>query len=261
MSSTVLKPQHFVLTFPRVVAGGASPDPASGPETLDAEEARTLVVEVEEMVQRLLNEARDEAERILAAARAEAEACVEKARAEAEAIRREAEKMGYAAGYQAGREALAGEEEKLRKEIAELRASLEEERRNLITEAEEEIIRLALAIATKVLHTELELAPEKIRSLAEAVIRRALGAGPVTLRVSSREYEQVLAVAERHRANGEALRVEVDPALPEGGLVAETPFGVVDGSIGKQLEEAAHLLLKVNEDGAAGEVLPAPGGS
>ncbi len=256
--SKVIKATNLVVTLPRLIEWEQKcgekekrgpelelPDP----EAFNAEAAEAIIAETEEMVHQLLNEARVQAEKIISDAKAEAQAILREAREKIDGLKKEAEKTGYEAGFAAGRQALAEEWEKFNAFKESERAALEEERRRLIQQAEPELIQLAVNIARQIIHAELKLAPDQIASIARATLAKALADGDVTLKVHSSDYEYIGDLLEKNGQNRAVVRVEIDNSIENGGCLAETPYGVVDGTVEGQLQAALSDLLEVSQGG------------
>ncbi len=257
--SKVIKANHFVISFPRLVecrrnfpekAKKSDLEPAP-PDSLsfDSETAQAIVAETEELVQRLLNEARVHAEKIISDAKAKAQTILQEADEKIEALKKETEKTGYEAGFTAGQQALAEEWEKFYAERDSERAAIKEERNRLIQQIEPELIELAVNIARQIIHAELHLAPEQIGAIAKAALAQVRDCGEVTLKIRSNDYEYVGELLKKEGQNGPTVKVEVENSLPNGGCIVETPYGMIDGTVEGQLDAVAHELLEVNQGG------------
>ncbi len=248
--SKVIKATRLVMSLPRTISylnntlgRDLEQDSGEGKECgLDAVDAREILAETEAMVSSLLKEAGAKAEEIINNAREQASKIVEEGRAELERLKQEAKRAGYEEGFAAGQNALAGEREELLREVAAARAALDEEKRNLIKEMEPKLLQLAIYIARQIVHAELKLYPGQIRNLIRATLDRALETGDVVLKVHPGDYEEVVAMLEE--AGERKVQVEVDNSI-QRGCVAETPYGMVDGTVDGQLKEVAHELLEV----------------
>lgn len=247
--SKVIKASCFSLSSPRVVRAWPerlmNKEEDEDGEFLDPTEARRIVAETEEMVQHLLDEARERAEKVLSEARLEAERILQEAREKSRALQEEAREKGYQEGLQAARESLREERSKLEEEIASIKESLETEKKRIIQELEPELLELATVIARRVLHAELTIAPDQIAAIARAVLERAQGTGETVLKVNSGDYDAISGLLAGEAQKGGAVRVEVDNSLPRGCL-AETPFGIVDGTVEGQLQEVIGDLQEVS---------------
>gem|GEM_PF-993577 len=248
--SKVIKATHLVMSLPRTIKylnniqktelnQGNDEDKS---KDLDPDEAKAILAETEVMVSRLLNEARVKAEAIINDAREQASKIVEEGRTELEHLKQESKRVGYEEGFAAGQQALAKEREELLSEVAASRAALDEERRNLIKEMEPKLLQLAIYMARQIIHAELRLAPDQIRNIVRATLDKALETGDVILKVHSSDYDEIVDMLEETKQR--KVQVEVDNSI-QRGCVAETRYGIVDGTVDGQLKEVAHELLEV----------------
>lgn len=176
------------------------------------------------------------------AAEREAEAILLTAREVAQQIEREAYREGHTNGQQ---EAMA----EMRRRIEPLEAMLQETCRQvaaahqvIITNAEGELIDLAIAVAERVLRSELVAHREAAVPIVRAALETAGSRKVMAVRVNPGDYE--LLVEHRGELLGalESARLISDPAIASGGCVVEVETGLVDARLESQLQEAAHLL-------------------
>jgi flagellar assembly protein FliH len=149
-------------------------------------------------------------------------------------------RQSFQAGFQEGQAAAQREHEvvvrPLVERLTETLGSFAELRMRMRRESEAEIVELSIAIARRVLHRELTLDPEAVRSLVKVAFER----------IGSRELNRVR-VHPAHSSLIQALvekacpdrRVELlaDPAMGPGDVVFETERGDLDASVDSQLEE------------------------
>ncbi|HHY40749.1 MAG TPA: hypothetical protein GX502_05800 [Syntrophaceticus sp.] len=237
----VIKADHLNICPPRVIDHPCRQIQSK----IEVEKDKDIIVETELKAQQLLNDARSKAEEIISQAKAEADKLIKDTHQNINKLKREAEKAGYEAGYQAGQASWEKAREQLRQEIANQKEILIQEKNKMLKQLEPEIIQLAVTIARSVIHAELYLAPEQIKSIARAVLDRAQGEGKRILKVSSEDYDEITSLLEEDATNGNRLEISCDPSLKRG-CRAETPFGEVDGTIEGQLQEVIYDLQEVS---------------
>jgi flagellar assembly protein FliH len=170
-------------------------------EVLDAKElAKALVATATAQAEQIVGEARLEAERTREAARADAEA---RGRAEVAAL------------------------------LVRAHAIVDAARDG----AEADLKRLAVAAAERLVHTELELRPERIRDVVRGVIDRAKRA--TRLLVHVHPDDRALLEGMRELATA---RIEEDATLARGDCVAQTDLGRLDGRLVVRLEALRRAL-------------------
>jgi flagellar biosynthesis/type III secretory pathway protein FliH len=178
-------------------------------------------------VAREILEAQLEAERIGRDAHERAEMIVAAARQEALGARIEAE-----------REARADADAAL---IARWAALREAEGRRLATEADR-ILPVAIALAERLVGAALELHPERIASLAAAVLAEARGARRAVIDAHPADA----AVLERHLGaagmDPQCHEIRRDDSLARGALRLHTDLGIIDAQLAPRLERLADAL-------------------
>lgn len=176
------------------------------------------------------------------AAEQEAETIVRSAREAAQQIVREAEREGYAKGRQEAMEEMRRRLEPLELGLQEACRQVAAARHAVIANTEEELVGLAVAIAERVLRSELgarrDAAAQFVRSALEVAGSRKV----ITVRINPGDYELLM----EHRAellgSQESTRLIPDPAIASWGCVVEVETGLVDARVESQLQEAARLL-------------------
>ncbi|MEX2219894.1 MAG: FliH/SctL family protein [Phycisphaerales bacterium] len=200
----------------------------------------------------LKTRARAEADQIVAAARAERERLLSGA---AEQGRKEGFARGHEEGRRAGaeqgrREAIAASDEALRGlEEAWLGAlaSFEADRDRMLLEGRQEVVRVAALVAELVTKRALALDPSVVADQLGAVL--AMVVRPTRLTVSVHPEDEAIvrdALPGLAAKLAGASHVEFigDASLERGSCVARSGSGgVIDASIGTQLERIAEVLL------------------
>lgn len=230
----------------------------AGPERGDDDAARDDVSNVETPNERALREleaARTEANEVVRDARARAEAIVTHAGDEARnivdgangsaaEIEAAASQRGFAAGEERGREAGEASVREMVETMTQLLQSARAERAKVIESAEPELLKLATAIAERVVHAHLAVAPETVVELARNALQRLAGRETVVVRVNPRDIEILRAQRDRllEVHDTEGLRIVADQRVDRGGVIVETEVGTIDAKISTQLREARRVL-------------------
>jgi len=147
-----------------------------------------------------------------------------------------ARQQGFEEGQAAIRQTCAAEVEamqmKLARSIEELTGSRLRSRR----EAEQDVVALALAVARRILHRELTMAPEALLGLVKAALDKMEAREVHQVRVSRQDAAMVRQFFEQM---GLPQRVEViaDTSLAPGGVILESGRGLLDASVDTQLAE------------------------
>ncbi|MCA9259719.1 MAG: hypothetical protein KDA61_10990 [Planctomycetales bacterium] len=196
-----------------------------------------------------LAEMDSQADDYLQSVRNEAMRIVQQARSEAEAVRREAQEAGRAAAEAAVEEIL---DKKVSQQMATLLpamqkavAQVNDSRHDWLRHWEETGLQLALAIAERIVRSELSRRPEiSVEWLREA-LQLSAGAGEITIRLNpqdegtlSRHVDQLAAIF----APNASTHVVPDPNVSLGGCRLETRFGAIDQTIETQIARIAEEL-------------------
>lgn len=165
-----------------------------------------------------------------------------------DAVLAAARREGVARGREEGRtEALAAWAGRL----TALAAALEEaigaaraERERLAAELVDVVPRVAIQLAEKVIERELADRGSAVRTAVDAVVRRAVRGGAVTIRVAP-DIAEALGAWRADDQRAAALvdaPIVADAALRPGEWMVESEHGLLDGRLATQLEEAARIL-------------------
>jgi flagellar biosynthesis/type III secretory pathway protein FliH len=164
------------------------------------------------------------------------------AEGEARRVRAEAEATRQAIGAEAREE---GRREGLAAAAAAL-ALAASERDRLLADAERELASLALAIARKVLGSELAAREAAVADLAARALAEVRERREVVLRVNPGDAPAIGAAEGRLGAILARARLAIreDAAVPRGGVVVDTEAGRLDGGIEAQLEHLGRALAE-----------------
>ncbi len=178
---------------------------------------------------------------ILAEAQSEADSILQQARQEAESIRLAAHRQGREEGLdQALRDwqsTLAAADEQ--------RAEVARQLDDLTGHLETELMRLAVQIAEKIVRHEIETNSETILQIIRLAVRQVRDRANVKIWVNSRDLQKVREARGEISAWAEGLRdVEIgeEPRVEPGGVIIESPDGILDARPSTQLEEIRRRL-------------------
>ena len=116
-------------------------------------------------------------------------------------------------------------------------------------EAEQDVVALALAVARRILHRELTVAPEALLGLVKAALEKMEAREVHRVRVSPSDAATVRQFFEQM---GLPQRVEVvaDASLAPGGVLIDSSRGVLDASVDTQLAEIERGFADLVRSGA-----------
>jgi len=147
---------------------------------------------------------------------------------------------GYRQAYEEG-QAAARREAAAQMEAMNLRLSRSIEelaglRQRFRHEAEEDVVALAIAIARRVLHRELTVAPEALLGLVKAALERIELREVNRVRVSRADAPMVAQFLEQ-MGLPRPIEVIPDVGLQRGAAILESSHGALDASVETQLAE------------------------
>ncbi len=213
--------------------------------------ARFELEDIQRLAHKMLQRAAEQAKRKLMAAEQQAQSIEQAAydsgfaKGESEG-RAKGEAEGRAAGEKAAREEFAartrGAAEALEKILAEVR----ERRIALHAEAEAGSLRLSLEIARHILRGEIKMNEETIKPLVREAIRLAISRRDLVLRLHPADAAAIQDEIPALRAaflDLQAVRLETDPALERGSVIAASAEGEVDMRLSAQLAAIERALL------------------
>jgi len=144
--------------------------------------------------------------------------------------------QGYQEGQRTARQELAGQLDAMAARLARTIEELSGMRQRFRREAEEDVVALALAIARRILHRELTVAPEALLGVLKAALEKIDGREVHRVRVRP---EDVALVQQHLDKMGLPQRVELiaDSGLERGAIILDSSRGALDISVETQLAE------------------------
>jgi len=144
--------------------------------------------------------------------------------------------QGFQDGQNAARQELGGQIEAMGVRLARTIEELSGLRQRFRHEAEEDVVALAIAIARRILHRELTVAPEALLGLLKAALEKIEVREVHRVRVRP---EDAAMVQQHLEKMGLPQRVELiaDPGLERGAAILDSSRGALDVSVETQLAE------------------------
>ncbi|HET9029703.1 MAG TPA: FliH/SctL family protein [Candidatus Aquilonibacter sp.] len=193
----------------------------------------------------IVDRAAADAESLLKQAETTALELVERAQAHAAQIEEEARTKGHDEGFALGHEAGVSEFEPVVQTLRGWIEGIREQREGVLAAAEPELVRLAMAIAERVVHTEVAKNRQVVVENVRAALTRLVTREVVTLRVNPADHETIRQYRDSlvEASDVEHLRIVEDQRVDRGGVVVETDAGTIDAKIATQLREAKRAIL------------------
>jgi flagellar assembly protein FliH len=149
---------------------------------------------------------------------------------------RAAHQQGIQEGQAAVRQEMGGQLEAMNARMARAIEEMSGMRQRFRHEAEEDVVALALAIARRILHRELTMAPDALLGLVKAALEKIEAREVHRVRIRP---EDAPMVKEFLQKMGLPQKVEVisDPGLERGAAILDSSRGALDASVETQLAE------------------------
>ncbi|MFZ5434423.1 MAG: FliH/SctL family protein [Calditrichota bacterium] len=116
---------------------------------------------------------------------------------------------------------------------------LQAEKQEMADKAEQSSVELAFSIAAKILDSELQIQPEKVRDVVKSAMRQVLDCDQIRLRVNVDDFrylKEVQADLQSLVSSDVPLEIRADDSVARGGCMIETEKGALDARIATQLE-------------------------
>jgi flagellar assembly protein FliH len=145
-------------------------------------------------------------------------------------------KAAYQDGQAAARREMLAQIDAMNSRMARTIEEFSGMRQRFRHEAEEDVVALALAIARRILHRELTIAPEALLGIVKAALEKIEAREVHRIRIRP---EDAPAVKQFLDKMGLPQRVEVvaDPGLERGAAILDSGRGALDASVETQLSE------------------------
>jgi flagellar assembly protein FliH len=187
-----------------------------------------------------------QASQCMAKVKGEAAEIVAQAKRQADAIREQAAEEGAQAAIQAVDQMVG---QKLAPTLAGLRQAaddLQAAKQEWLSHWESNVVRLALAIAGRIVRSEVRHRPEITLQLVREALELAAGSPDIRLHLHPEDYDamktQVAEVINAVSGLSDA-EVTVDPGISRGGCRVETRFGTIDQQFESQLKRMEEELM------------------
>lgn len=154
---------------------------------------------------------------------------------------RAAYQQGLQEGQASARQEQGAQLEAMQVRMARTVEELSGMRQRFRQEAERDVVALALAIARRILHRELTVAPDALLGLVKAALEKIEALEVHTVRIRP---EDALMVKQFLVKMGLPQRIEVvsDPGLERGAAIFDSSRGALDASVETQLAEVERGL-------------------
>jgi flagellar assembly protein FliH len=175
----------------------------------------------------------------------QAQKLMEEARRSARTLLEEARREGALQGRAQGLTEARGRLQALAQDLEGAAAQLVEATSTFQGRSEAVVIELSLALAARILQTEIIRDPAVLVPAVQAAVKAIPAPTALLLRI----HPDLASLLEAHREtlqeaapDGVTIRIVADPTVPPGGAVVEAPDVAVDATFTAQLTEAGRRL-------------------
>lgn len=213
-------------------------------------EGEKILAETEQIVMDLLEKARSEARGIIQDAQEEADHIRAEVYEEAKTIRETARDEGYEEGLTKARQDM---EEDLQAALLHKEEILEEARREkieIIQSTENDIVRLVMAIAKKVIASELIIQPQSIVNIVREAINHLDNPENIRVYLNPEDLQLVLDALEFEElteVGNQALHMQArsDRRIQSGGCLVESSAGSVDACLETRMKKVEESIYGI----------------
>ncbi len=210
-----------------------------------------IVQDMEEKISELQQrqkEIQSEIEARLQDAETETRAMMTRAEQEGQEMMRQKQKEGFEKGKREGTE--AG-----RKELAaalirakDIEKEMKKKAAEMMTALEPEIVRLILAIAKKVIHTEITMNTNVVFSVVKQAVKKVTDKTKMTVKINPQDYEVLQSQRQellKLNSEIEELVITEDERILSGGCIIESPLDTVNSQIESQFQEIMQAFSEI----------------
>lgn len=216
-------------------------------------ESQKVLDETEAMVLDLLQKARDEARAIIANAQEQADLIRSQAETEAVELKASNQKQGYEEGLKKAEEDIEEDRQAAFQQSQELLEEARQLKIQMMRSSESDMMRLVMAIAKKVIASELTTNPYFIVNVLREAIDFLDHPDNITVYVNPQDLERILAITQSDSffEIGTAdvnLDFRADNRISPGGCSLESQGGSVDTRLETRISGVEQALWEVSGD-------------
>ncbi len=131
--------------------------------------------------------------------------------------------------------------------LAAMTKALPSIQKDILHKGEEQIVKLAVAVAEKILQSEVASRKDAVIGVLRTALRNVSDTEGMKIRLNPQDFRYMMEVKKDFLQSFDGIRnitFEEDGAIKRGGAVIETAFGEVDARLENQLKEIRSAMLK-----------------
>jgi flagellar biosynthesis/type III secretory pathway protein FliH len=115
----------------------------------------------------------------------------------------------------------------------------------LYTQVEREVVKLAVAVAKKIVHREIQVDHDIVRTLVHVALGRVAEKSTVTLCLNPDDYDYLVEHrAELSQSEGQDISLLADKSIERGGCLIQTNCGDIDARVEEEFHEVEHSFFE-----------------
>ncbi len=164
---------------------------------------------------------------------------------ESAALGKAAYENGLLQGEKTGMEIAERKMEAVMQRYSDAVCEIQRLRSSLYAQVEREVVKLAVAVAKKIVHREIQVDHDIVRTLVHVALSRVAEKSTVTLCLNPDDYDYLV----EHRAGlsqseGQDITLLADKSVERGGCLIQTNCGDIDARIEEEFHEVEHSFFE-----------------
>jgi flagellar assembly protein FliH len=118
-------------------------------------------------------------------------------------------------------------------------------RSSLYAQVEREVVKLAVAVAKKIVHREIQVDLDIVRTLVRVALSRVAEKSTVTICLNPVDYDYLVEHrAELSQSEGQDISLLADKSIERGGCLIQTNCGDIDARVEEEFLEVEHSFFE-----------------
>jgi flagellar assembly protein FliH len=164
---------------------------------------------------------------------------------ESAALGKAAYENGLLQGEKNGREIAERKMEAVMQRYSDAVCEVQRLRSSLYTQVEREVVKLAVAVAKKIVHREIQVDHDIVRTLVHVALSRVAEKSTVTICLNPVDYDYfVERRAELSQSEGQDISLLADKSIERGGCLIQTNCGDIDARVEEEFHEVEHAFFE-----------------
>jgi flagellar assembly protein FliH len=165
--------------------------------------------------------------------------------AESAALGKAAYENGLLQGEKNGMEIAERKMEAVMQRYSDAVCEVQKLRSSLYTQVEREVVKLAVAVAKKIVHREIQVDHDIVRTLVHVALSRVAEKSTVTICLNPVDYDYLVERrAELSQSEGQDISLLADKSIERGGCLIQTNCGDIDARVEEEFHEVEHSFFE-----------------